>query len=212
MTLVPPQTFRKTDGIHRSGLAAARPAAADVLPGTLYASTDTGALERSDGSAWATFAGTVPTPLAATQLVGRGDSGSGAAQAITLSPSLIMTGTQLSVRTGIVNYTFNDTLTAPPAAGQCRLNAAYPWTAATKCWMRFISADGQDLYWAIMLLPSGATLLMQDKDDHTRYGRFTLTATPTDQGLYAELTVSWQANGTAVLTAQQIFLRVAGSF
>jgi RNA polymerase sigma factor (sigma-70 family) len=126
MTLVPPQTFRKTDGIHRTGLAAARPAASDVLVGTLYASTDTGAVERSDGVTWTAYAGTVPSPLAANQLVGRGDSGPGAAQAIALSPSLIMTGTTLSVRTGIVNYTYNSTLTAPPAAGQCRLDAAFP--------------------------------------------------------------------------------------
>ncbi len=56
MTLVPPQTFRKTEGIHRTGLAASRPAAADVLIGTLYFSTDTGGLDRSDGTTWATYA------------------------------------------------------------------------------------------------------------------------------------------------------------
>jgi hypothetical protein len=55
MPLFPPQDYRNTANIHRRGLAANRPAAADVLPGTLYFSTDTLALERSDGTVWATY-------------------------------------------------------------------------------------------------------------------------------------------------------------
>ena len=44
--------YRKTRGIIERGTAASRPAAADVLQGTLYFSTDTLVLERSTGSAW----------------------------------------------------------------------------------------------------------------------------------------------------------------
>lgn len=55
MPLSPPQDYRKTRFTHRSGLAADKPAAADVLPGTLYFSTDTGAIERSNGSSWAAY-------------------------------------------------------------------------------------------------------------------------------------------------------------
>lgn len=55
MTLFPPQTYRKTRGIHRIGLAVDRPDAEDVLPGTLYHSTDTGATERSNGTDWETY-------------------------------------------------------------------------------------------------------------------------------------------------------------
>lgn len=55
MPLFPPQDYRKTEFTHRIGLAAARPAATDVLPGTLYFSTDTLILERSDGTAWSTY-------------------------------------------------------------------------------------------------------------------------------------------------------------
>lgn len=57
MALYPPQDFRKVHQIHRRGLASARPNAADVLPGTLYFSTDTGVLERSSGSAWQAYTG-----------------------------------------------------------------------------------------------------------------------------------------------------------
>lgn len=57
MPLFPPQSYRKVANIHRRGLASARPAAADVLPGTLYFSTNTGVIERSTGSAWESFSG-----------------------------------------------------------------------------------------------------------------------------------------------------------
>ena len=79
-------------------------------------------------------AGTDPVPgpsLNAVRLFGR-EGTAGPAQEITLSNSLIMTGTELSVRSGIVNYTYNNALVEPPAAGQVRANAAFPWTAATK--------------------------------------------------------------------------------
>ena len=55
MPLNPPQAYRKTNYTHRIGLAAARPAATDVLPGTLYYSTDTNVLERSNGATWVTY-------------------------------------------------------------------------------------------------------------------------------------------------------------
>lgn len=55
MPLTPPQAYRKTAFTHRRGTAAARPAAADVLAGTLYYSTDTLVLERSTGVAWESY-------------------------------------------------------------------------------------------------------------------------------------------------------------
>jgi len=57
MSLMPPQNFRKVQSIHRIGLAADKPSANDVLEGTLYFSTDTLTLERSNGSAWHVYSG-----------------------------------------------------------------------------------------------------------------------------------------------------------
>ena len=63
MSLMPPQDYRKTEYTHRMGLAADRPAAADVLPGTLYFSTDTFVVERSNGTTWDSYMGIVnPLP------------------------------------------------------------------------------------------------------------------------------------------------------
>jgi hypothetical protein len=156
--------------------------------------------------------GTLPPLSAATVLIGRGsDAGGGPAEEITLSNAFIMTGSELTVRSGLFNFTYNNSTAEPPSAGQVRADAAYPWTGTTKLWMRYVSADGQDLYWGIMLIAEGSTLLLQDKDEHMRYARFTTTGEPIDKGLYAEVPVAWQANGTAINTAQQVFLRVAGA-
>jgi hypothetical protein len=57
MPLNPPQGYRKTKFTHRIGTAANRPAAGDVLEGTLYFSTDTLTLERSNGTTWEVYSG-----------------------------------------------------------------------------------------------------------------------------------------------------------
>lgn len=64
MPLFPPQDYRKTEFTHRIGIAADRPAAADVLIGTLYFSTDKLVIERSTGTVWEpySFSGTVVPP------------------------------------------------------------------------------------------------------------------------------------------------------
>jgi hypothetical protein len=154
--------------------------------------------------------GTFPSLSAPSRLVGRGDAGAGPAEEITLSPSFIVIGTALTVRTGIFNYTYNNSLAEPPSAGQVRLDAAYPYTSVSKVWLRFVSADGQDLYWGLMILPTGATMLLQDKDDHTRYVRLTTTGPPIDKGLYAEIPVTAPIVGVAINTAQQVFVRATG--
>jgi len=51
----PDQTYRKTALIHRIGLAAERPPVNEVLTGTLWHSSDTGATERSNGVEWETY-------------------------------------------------------------------------------------------------------------------------------------------------------------
>ncbi len=52
-----PQAFRRTEFIHRTGLAANKPAVTDVLVGTLYFSTDTSVLERNNGITWESYSG-----------------------------------------------------------------------------------------------------------------------------------------------------------
>ena len=63
---------RLQDVIQR-GLAAARPVATTVAPGTLYYSTDTSVTERSDGTTWESYndGGTFLTTTPATPVNGQ---------------------------------------------------------------------------------------------------------------------------------------------
>lgn len=58
-----PQAYRKTEFTHRIGLAADKPAASDVLVGTLYFSTDTEVIERSNGITWDSYSGSLTEPV-----------------------------------------------------------------------------------------------------------------------------------------------------
>lgn len=102
-------------------------------------------------------------------------------------------------RTNIVEYKFSTALVAPPGTNQLRFNAAYPYTAVTKVWMRLETGQGQDVYWGLMLVEAGSALLVQDKNDHTVFGRFRTTAAPVDLGDYIEFSVAWTANGGAAI-------------
>jgi hypothetical protein len=55
MSLMPPQDYRKTEFTHRIGLDADKPAATDVLVGTLYHASDLGTTQRSNGTTWETY-------------------------------------------------------------------------------------------------------------------------------------------------------------
>jgi hypothetical protein len=102
MPLFPPQDYRKTAFTHRVGTAAARPAAADVLPGTLYYSTDTGALERSTGAAWAAFSGLGTTGILPVPNGGTGQS--------SLATNGILIGANLAPIANYANFTYDGTL------------------------------------------------------------------------------------------------------
>jgi len=129
MTLSP-QAFRSVASIHRAGLASAKPAASTVLAGTLYFSTDSGVLERSDGTSWAAYsgAGGQAPSLAAGELLGRGsDSGDGVPEAITTGEYISMTGTEVDlVGAGQTPFIVQDLTTARAAvAGVGKVPADY---------------------------------------------------------------------------------------
>jgi hypothetical protein len=82
MPLVPPQNFRKTDGIHRFGTRSAQPSAADVLIGTLYCVTDEGnKIERSNGTTWDAYS--MGSPITSAIIQG----GTGITDTITIRPT-----------------------------------------------------------------------------------------------------------------------------
>lgn len=112
----------------------------------------------------------------------------------------------------VFSYDFSTALTAPPTSNQVRFNAAHPYTAVTRVWVRNMTTDGQDAHAALMLLLMGSRIYIQDKNDHTLWAEFTITADPISQVDYVELTVTWKTNGGALLNNQAIeMLTAAGA-
>lgn len=145
----------------------------------------------------------VAPTLPATCVLGRGDASPGPAEPLAIGEGLAVVGTTLvcTVRnSGIFGYQFATPLTEPPSARTVRCNAGHPYTAVTKVWVTFLNSAGEDLYWGWMRVPVGSRLLIQDKDTHAQYAEFTVTAPPIDKGSYAEVPVTWFANGTALAT------------
>jgi uncharacterized phiE125 gp8 family phage protein len=101
-------------------------------------------------------------------------------------------------------YKFSATLTEPPTGDQVRFDAAHPYTAVAKVWVRNVNSDGVDVHNGLMLTAVGSTLYLQDKNDHTQYAAFVTIAAPVDKTDYVELPVAWVANGVALTNNQAI--------
>lgn len=95
-------------------------------------------------------------------------------------------------------YDFSTTTTAPPSSSQVRLDAPFPYTAVTKIWFRLIDADGVDVYRSLMAMPVGATLYVQDKNDHLVFVQVQTLGSALDNTTHIEIPVAWVANGTAL--------------
>jgi len=106
----------------------------------------------------------------------------------------------------IFPYDFSDQIVAPPTSSQVRINAAAPYSAATKIWVRLIANDGRDVYYGLMGTDVGTTVRIQDKNDHTIAATFTVTGPPVDQTTYVEWPVVWVATSGAALFNNQAVL------
>jgi hypothetical protein len=145
--------------------------------------------------------------IPASRLLGRGDSGTGVPQVLTIGKGLVLQGTTLSgTATSYMGYAFATQQVEPPASGGVRINAAFPYTAATKVWIAYLNSNSEDLYFVLTRVAVNSSLLIQDKDAHVQYAEFTVTGPVIDKTTYCEVPVAWKANGTA-LAAQACLVR-----
>lgn len=84
-----------------------------------------------------------------------------------------------------------------PASGHIGMNAA-PWTTATQVSISELTDPGTDISNIIALTMPGDLIYIQDKNDATKWGRFTLTAMPTDQGTWRSIPVTPLDNGALI--------------
>jgi uncharacterized phiE125 gp8 family phage protein len=103
-----------------------------------------------------------------------------------------------------VPFDYSAALTEPPTSNQVRLDAAFPYTGATKVWVRNITTDGTDVHLVLLAIAVGSTIYLQDKNDHTLFAMLDTTGAPVDKVDYVELPVQWLGNGGALLNNQAV--------
>lgn len=108
----------------------------------------------------------------------------------------------------VLPYRWATALTEPVTLSHLACNAAYPYTAATKVWIHVKTINNEDVYWGLMLVHTGAALLVQDTTDHTYYAEFQTDAEPVDKGTYIEYAVHWVGNGSALANNETVLVRV----
>ena len=147
-------------------------------------------------------------------VLGRATAGAGAVEEITLGDNLFLDGTTLSAtsrNSAFVVYSFSAVQVAPPGTNQIRFNAGYPYTAVTTLWMALVTADGQDVYRGLLIVATGSTILVQDKNDHTQYAIFTTTGAAIDHTTYVEFPVMHQAHGSSIGGGQLVLVQNSGA-
>lgn len=108
-------------------------------------------------------------------------------------------------------FDFSSTLTEPPSGNQLRFNADHPYTAVTKVWVTVLTGDGIDITAALLAIPAGTRIYVQDKNDSTRYVRFEGTADPVLKPDYVEFSVKHVNNGLALPPNQACIFSAIGS-
>lgn len=105
----------------------------------------------------------------------------------------------------ILTYTYqwSSATDEPPTGSQIRGDADV-LTGIQKLWVRYLTVDGVDAYFALMASAAGWVLWLQDKDDHLRGARYIQTGPPIDKGGYIELPVTVDVDNAPLLSQQVI--------
>jgi len=103
-------------------------------------------------------------------------------------------------------WNFQNTITAPPATGQIRLNNATQKNA-TLMFVSEATANSMDAVAFLTSITQDHLVRLRDKDDAAKWQSFLITGVPIDRGVYVEYPVTWQAGGTNLAT-QRINLDV----
>lgn len=101
-----------------------------------------------------------------------------------------------------MEYSFNETVAAPPSSGQLRMNNLNQ-QAATLLWVSEITAPGISAIAVLKQLGAGVGLYLQDKDDSAKWIAYNVTGPAIDKGTYIEVPVQFVAASATPLPAGQ---------
>jgi hypothetical protein len=107
-------------------------------------------------------------------------------------------------------YTFDNQTTFPPASGTIRFNDATQ-NAATELFISHLNPAGGDNSSQITLyLVTGVDIVVQDKDEGSKYKVFTATAAPVLSGGDYRVTVTLKLAGTDIVNSQRVAISASG--
>jgi hypothetical protein len=107
-------------------------------------------------------------------------------------------------------YTFSNQVTFPPASGTIRFNNATQ-NATTEIFISHLNPAGGDNSSQIALyLKSGVDVVIQDKDEGSKYKIFTATADPVLSGGDYRVTVQFKLAGADIVNSQRVVVSASG--
>ena len=107
----------------------------------------------------------------------------------------------------VFGFTFNATVTEPPASAGLRLNNASA-SAATKIWAHHLTRSGFDCALFLAAIAVDDDIVIQRESDATQYQRFNVTGAVVDKGAYSEIPVAFVSGGTALAGGTQVALAI----
>lgn len=101
-------------------------------------------------------------------------------------------------------YQFSTSTAEPPTGSQVRFDAAAPYDAVARLWVRNETNDGRDvsILWTNLVL--GSALLVQDRNESARYVTFRATGAPIAKSGYFEIPVALNESSGTPLVGQAV--------
>ena len=101
-------------------------------------------------------------------------------------------------------YSFSANINEPPSGNQMRLDSSL--SSASKMWIHKLTNTGTDIMNAFTNYHAGDRVYVQDKNESSSYGRYTLAADPIFNADYIELPLTFVEAGAELNGGQPAIL------
>lgn len=111
---------------------------------------------------------------------------------------------------GSLDYRYNDGLVAPPASGDVRFDAAYPYSAVTTLWISRFDNGGNDQRTLFLLRRPDERIRIEDHDNADTFATFTILAAPVDSGDHVTFSVAHAGDSGSALPTSMVSVYLGG--